>query len=99
MYEEKNIYYYIKKVIITPLVLVKKSNKKSHDNNKDIYFYRKSERNSFEFTLMYREDIDGIDIDYAMYENILNIVNEELPPLEDGIHCIDLEWAGAQVIS
>ena len=47
---------------------------------------------------MYKEDIDGIDIDQAMYQNVLNIVTDELPPLEDDVYCIDLNWAGAQVV-
>lgn len=70
-----------------------------NDTLEDIFFYRKSESGSLEFTLMYKEDVDGIDINNAMYENVLAIVKEELPTLEEGVHCIDLEWAGAQVIS
>lgn len=69
-----------------------------NDTIQDIYFYRKSESGSLEFTLMYKEDIDGIDIDQAMYQNVLNIVTDELPPLEDDVYCIDLNWAGAQVV-
>lgn len=70
----------------------------SKDNSVlDIFFYRKSESNSLEFTVIYKEDIDGIDIDYAMYENVLAIVLEELPELSDEVHCIDLDWAGKQV--
>ena len=74
---------------------------KVHVQNKtieDIFFYRKSESRSLEFTLMYQEDIDGIDIDDAMYQNVVSIVKEELPSLTEGVHCIDLEWAGKQVI-
>ncbi|HAB60702.1 MAG TPA: hypothetical protein DCE48_08380 [Lachnospiraceae bacterium] len=69
-----------------------------NDTIQDIYFYRISEHGSLEFTLMYKEDIDGIDIDQAMYQNVLNIVTDELPPLEDDVYCIDLNWAGAQVV-
>lgn len=68
------------------------------DGMQDIYFYRKSESGSLEFTLMYQDNIDGIDIDLAMYQNVLNIVKEELPPLGDDVYCIDLNWAGAQVM-
>ena len=69
-----------------------------NDTIQDIYFYRISEHGSLEFTLMYKEDIDGIDIDQAMYQNVLNIVTDELPSLEDDVYCIDLNWAGAQVV-
>ncbi|WP_167956939.1 CpXC domain-containing protein [Anaerosporobacter faecicola] len=69
-----------------------------NDTMEDIFFYRMSESGSLEFTLMYKEDVDGIDIDFSMYENVLHIVQDEVPPLEDDVYCIDLNWAGAQVV-
>lgn len=70
----------------------------SNDEIEHIYFYRKNEASNLELTLMYKEDVDGIEIPDTMYQSVLSIVKEELEPLGDDVFLIDQEWAGGKVI-
>lgn len=63
-----------------------------------IYFYREDEIGNFEFTLFYSEGPKGIKLNGSMYQEIDAVVKEKLMTLQDHFYCIDLDWAGKQIV-
>lgn len=61
-----------------------------------IQFYQEEEDGFMSFTIWNSEGPDGIQIDRETYERVVELANE-IPELSDEFHCIDLNWAGAQV--
>lgn len=65
---------------------------------KTIYYYRINEIGNYEFTIFNDEGPSGIALPFTMYQEIENIVQNEIPQLKDQFYKIDLEWAGKQIV-
>lgn len=70
----------------------------SDSSLKSIYYYRINEMGSYEFTIIGEAGPRGIALPFSMYQEIEQIVQNEIPKLEDQFYRIDLEWAGKQII-
>lgn len=70
----------------------------SDETIEHIYFYRRNEMNNCEFTIFTREGPSGITLPFSMYEEINELVEREMPVLQDRFYCIDLDWAGEQIM-
>lgn len=63
-----------------------------------IYFYRKSEIGNYEFTVFNEEGPKGITLSGSMYQEIDELVQNKMEMLKDQFYCIDLDWAGKQIV-
>ncbi|MEG1848536.1 MAG: CpXC domain-containing protein [Clostridium sp.] len=63
-----------------------------------IYFYQINQDGAIEFILYEGDDTNGIEVPAATYQEMCHIVAEELPALDHEFCCIDLEWAGGQIM-
>lgn len=63
-----------------------------------IYYYRKDGQGNLEFTTFSEEGPSGIALPYQMYQEIDEIVKNEISDLQDCFYKIDLEWAGRQIV-
>lgn len=63
-----------------------------------IYYYRRDELGNYEFTIFSEEGPNGIALPFTMYQEIAQIVQNEIPELKDQFYRIDLDWAGKQIV-
>lgn len=73
---------------------------KKNQSLQSLYYYRKSENNNLEFTLLFEGgNAEGVQILYEKYEEIRSLVEEEQEPLDNKFYEINPEWAGQQILS
>lgn len=65
---------------------------------KSIYYYRRDELGNYEFTIFSESGPNGIALPFTMYQEIAQIIQNEIPELKDQFYRIDLEWAGKQIV-
>lgn len=64
----------------------------------DIFFYQIAEDGSFEFTIRKGDRPDGIAVSGKIYEELCETIPEYIDEEEIGFCCIDLDWAGSQIV-